>query len=908
MKKRIFRYNWALCVVVVLLSACNKDDEQERVSFALSVADRYSSDSKVWLNGYQPVFAEDEEVWINGETYLIDTRSGSTAVYDVAKAGSYRAVFPASWVSGIKEGAPLVTFPDMQVYRTDGIHQLVENPMVAYASGSASTLNFYNVASLVTVNIHNGYGKALKIKYVAIYTDIAPLSGTASITGFAGNEPEISVEQGITNVSIDCSSTESLADGGTLPVTLAIPPINEGVKLYVDVYMTGVGDDAEGKKKYSFTRDTRTNKTIARNQIGVINVNLANDEYTHECGLFWGSGNNEKDPYIIMDKTDLGLLRALVKNGDATYNDPGKHFLQTAHIDISDSTSWSGIGTSTHPFVANYDGSCASVKLGITSVSGPTGIFGCVGGGGATIKNLYAKGSITNDAAYAAGGICGEIVGSITIDSCYNEANITGQYASSSADHNVGGIVGKISGDTVTVSHCINKSTASLTKKYGYGGGIVGYVYDATSCTISQCKNLAALSTTDEGYLGGICGYVSAITSFSQDSNKAAVSGGSTNSIGGIVGKASVRTTFEYCGNTHAVSGGNSVGGFLGNTTATDETAGNETTFTSCKNSGAISGSGYDGGFVGQSTHPLIFTTDTNSGKISASGTCLGGFCGYSTKIVRFFSCGNTGKNLTTSNEDYDVYSSATTTSGETGVGGFVGKCAYTRFYNCTNSASINGNMNVGGFCGRTDNIHFDSCLNSGSIYGRRSGGNDCAVGGFIGYIYATGNTYSSINNSVNRGSVTGLGQEVGGFVGYQRALDSIVNCYNIGSVSGANAKNYAGGIAGYIKDYNCYIINCYVKINSTTSSCSGSVYGIQNSTYSKITLCYANSNHGASSNNAITTYDEGTGALTAGQTVNGATRSTLYDALHNWHLANDTYSDWKTETVPHLNWEPSSK
>ena len=656
MKSSIMKYHislrFAIIVALLSLAACQKDEE--RVDFALRVADRYNAGgSKVYMDGNTPKFAKNEAVKINGETYLVDTRSGSPAVYDVAKASAYYAIFPASWVNGSASSTPSVTFPVMQVYKTDDEgHQLVENPMVAYTTEDGAALNFYNVASLAKVHIVNNYGSSLKIKYVALYTDDTPLSGPASISGFTGSTPEVSLTSGITNVSIDCAALPTLTDGNSVDVTFSLPPI-ESVVLYVDVYMTS--PDEEETTKYSFTKKTANGKTIHRNEMGVINVTLnngSNPDDVKTCGAFWGGGGSEDDPFIIMNKKDLERLQTLVAAGDdGTYNAPNRYYLQTANIDLGDELAWSGIGTSTYPFEANYDGSEALVTLNIYSETGSTGVFGYVGSDDddTFIKNLRVKGQITNSAEQAVGSVCGTVVGdeTVTIENCTSYVNITGTYGSTSTAHIMGGIVGNVTAGEISINDCDNHGT--ITKTYGYAGGILGHVAStATGCLIDGCTNDAQLKSYTTGYMGGICGYAEHASTIQNCINEGLMVGRRTDggtetsllNIGGIAGYVS-RCVIDRCTNTGVVTGYQHVGGIVG------YIAGG--TVSRCHNTADVTGySAGVGGIVGYA-YTAVLTIDgcLNEGSIAITGSPsqaeVAGIIGYSNVGLTIKNTGNRG-------------------------------------------------------------------------------------------------------------------------------------------------------------------------------------------------------------------------------------------------------------------------
>lgn len=665
------RHYISILLMVLLFSACQKDEP--RVSFGLQVADRYNGgDSKVYMDGYKPQFISNEAIKINGETYLIDIRGGSPAVYDVAKANDYYAIYPASWVNGNASSAS-ITFPNMQTYKYDETlgEQIIENPMVAYANSNGETLRFYNVASLAKVQIKNEYGSPLKVKYVALYTDDTPLSGPATIKYFNTDTAKISLSSGITNVSIDCSDLPTLANGETKEVTFALPPI-KNVVLYVDVYMTSADD--EETTKYSFTKKTANGKTIGRNEMGVIKVTLSNTgtDAVKTCGLFWGSGTSEADPFIIMNKTDLIHFKDCINNdetydnGTKYYNATGTYYLQTANIDLSDEYSWPGIGTSAHPFIANYDGSNTSITLNITGVTAPTGIFGYVGGGNDSfIKNLNAKGQITNSVIQSIGGIIGTVVGAgkLTVKNCSNATVLNGVYNQSTNEtqHILGGIVGSVTAGSIVIKSCRN--TGGISKYYGYAGGIVGYISKdiSSACEIDSCLNTAKIESKTRGCIGGICGYINASVSTYQTIknciNTGMIVGNTTNScqyVGGIVGYGKVNLT--KCTNSGDVNGYKQVGGIIGYCVGQK--------MIKCKNLGNIS-SNYTmmGGLIGQAyTNDIWLDGCLNTGTItsttSSSPAEAAGLIGYSNVGLTIVNCGNTGN--VTGNRDVGGLSNRT--------------------------------------------------------------------------------------------------------------------------------------------------------------------------------------------------------------------------------------------------------
>lgn len=122
---------------------------------------------------------------------------------------------------------------------------------------------------------------------------------------------------------------------------------------------------------------------------------------------------------------------------------------------------------------------------------------------------------------------------------------------------------------------------------------------------------------------------------------------------------------------------------------------------------------------------------------------------------------------------------------------------------NCVNNGAVTASSKAaGGIFGGTFTVDgyghnvIENCVNNGKI----KGGNSYYTGGIVGTGRAT-DIYSCVNN----GTVSATGQYTGGISGGNNTADSlangkIYNCYNTGSVTGAD---YTGGIVGVAKSVN---------------------------------------------------------------------------------------------------------
>lgn len=310
----------------------------------------------------------------------------------------------------------------------------------------------------------------------------------------------------------------------------------------------------------------------------------------------------------------------------------------------------------------------------------------------------------------------------------------------------IGGIVGTnastvagVSGTPVlTNARCIIKDAVSkvdITASGStniYAGGIAGNnsyseVYNETG-VIENVKNEGAISVTDSSQ---------------------AKTGGIVGNNAGQVSKAE---------NTGAVTGTWHVGGILGYSNNSKNTA---VINSELHNSGTVTGIGafsYVGGIVGQ-VFQGKFDDLSNGGTVTVNATNTG----YAGGIIG--------------------HNSSTNSSGS--------------FTNLSNSGAITGNVTnagyAGGIFGENDAaLEFEKFNNSGTIKGNGW------IGGIIGY-----NNGGAIKNSYNTGVVAGTGAGalqllVGGIVGNNNS-GSVTNVYNTGAVSadkGTSTKTcFAGGI-----------------------------------------------------------------------------------------------------------------
>lgn len=407
--------------------------------------------------------------------------------------------------------------------------------------------------------------------------------------------------------------------------------------------------------------------------------------------------------------------------------------------------------------------------------SGDLSFTGVFDGAGYTISNLYINSST---AEY--GGLFGVSAGKIAnVQLSGIDYNFTGGIKS------IGGLVGYNLGITSALAGSVRnvqtsgKITASnLTSGAVFIGGIVGTnastvagVSGTPVLTNARCIIKDAVSKVDitasgstNIYAGGIAGNNSYSEVYNEtgvienvkNEGATSVTDSSQAKTGGIVGNNAGQVSKAE--NTGAVTGTWHVGGILGYSNNSKNTA---VINSELHNSGTVTGIGafsYVGGIVGQ-VFQGKFDDLSNGGTVTVNATNTG----YAGGIIG--------------------HNSSTNSSGS--------------FTNLSNSGAITGNVTnagyAGGIFGENDAaLEFEKFNNSGTIKGNGW------IGGIIGY-----NNGGAIKNSYNTGVVAGTGAGalqllVGGIVGNNNS-GSVTNVYNTGAVSadkGTSTKTcFAGGI-----------------------------------------------------------------------------------------------------------------
>lgn len=263
MKKYYFLFT--ALAVLALTTGCKKD--QELVTLSAHI----DQPSKTYINDNRyPCWHNGDQVHINNATYSISSASGPSAeIVDVVSADAYRAIFPARLVTSGSDisysaGIP-VTLPSTQVYTMEDGHQRVDAPMGAYIT-SGTSLQFYNLCSIVRVTVNNATGSNLSVDRIILKTDNARLSGTgvATIDGTA---------ESIISMDGTASHSVSLKIPGNSPVTVAQTPVS------FDIIVPGFPTDNVTITLYTtdgyFFELTKNNVALTHNTVTTVRLNVS---------------------------------------------------------------------------------------------------------------------------------------------------------------------------------------------------------------------------------------------------------------------------------------------------------------------------------------------------------------------------------------------------------------------------------------------------------------------------------------------------------------------------------------------------------------------------------------------------------------------------------------------------------
>ena len=584
--------------------------------------------------------------------------------------------------------------------------------------------------------------------------------------------------------------------------------------------------------------------------------------FEKETADFEGEGT-AANPYKIQNVDDLKKLAENVNNGEAYAN---TYFKLTANIDLKNEP-WTPIGTKvytgefgqseTRHFKGTFDGDGHQIaNLTITGRNEYVGLFGYVRN--ATIQNCNVAGEVSG--YNFAGGIVGAVDGKTNnILNCSFQGNVTGNMY-------VGGIVGQVQ-NQCEVSSCYAIGTvhggndkvggiagegrgaikncyvlADVSASGKFAGGITGDTYNLA---IENCYYSGMVSAS--GSAGGIVGNAWGGTIKNCVSLAESVTGSNANRIVGE-NRATLTDNYAWDGttvNNATVSADNAAGLNGADLTYTNETLspqfsdifGSDNSaweFTDnglpiLKNVGGtqfselpkcMTGVGFDG--FGIKTNPYLIEDAKDlkllAEKVNSGERYEGKYFKQTADIdlnnepwTPIGTVINNGKDAKPFKGTFDGDGYKITNLKVTGNSNNAGLFGYTQdatIKNCNVTGEVKGFNDVGGIVGNADGkTQILSCSFRGDVTGE-----DSYIGGIAGSARGTIKNCYALADVTATATATATGVNAGGIAGKAYGV-TIENCYYSGEVS---AKDYAGGIAGYVSGAKT-IRNCVSLAESVT-------------------------------------------------------------------------------------------
>ena len=165
-------------------------------------------------------------------------------------------------------------------------------------------------------------------------------------------------------------------------------------------------------------------------------------------------------------------------------------------------------------------------------------------------------------------------------------------------------------------------------------------------------------------------------------------------------------------------------------------------------------------------------------------------------------------------------------TTGTAYTGGLAGS-TNANVVDCVVEGNVSGATPVGGLVGEAKTGEITKSKYNGEV---TSTANNAIVGGLVG------NSYANISEcySVGTAQCAATGSKVGGLVGINNDVKTILNCY---STSIVTAEQNGGGLVGY--NYGL-VSKCYAQGKVTSTKIAGGIVGYNDGTNATVQNCFA--------------------------------------------------------------------
>ena len=276
-------------LAALLATSCQKDDLGRILTATI---EQYESNDKSATKAY--INADNYACWeagdlvnINGTQCTVSFEEGTQGAANSAKIDgtslptdqALMAFYPADRIDGTT-----VSFPQVQNYRENNGHQLIDNPMAAYCPADGTELRFRNLAALLKVTITAPSTQDLSLNTILVKgDDDQMLWGRSQLTLDYQNKPMLSkVTEGGTNV---CLSFENhpvvISAGNSKSFYIVVPAGSDFFNFTIHVVTS---------QKVIYKKESKINQTLPRNHIGALTYTPADDDAVVGPAIFY-TGN-----------------------------------------------------------------------------------------------------------------------------------------------------------------------------------------------------------------------------------------------------------------------------------------------------------------------------------------------------------------------------------------------------------------------------------------------------------------------------------------------------------------------------------------------------------------------------------------------------------------------------------------
>ena len=439
-----------------------------------------------------------------------------------------------------------------------------------------------------------------------------------------------------------------------------------------------------------------------------------------------------------------------------------------SNLDLSEFTNWQPIGSKNNPFTSILQGNGYSIENLVIDRGNNIGLFTALSG--ATIDNLVVEvASIAGDSDV--GALAGRAENSAISRLQVRAASASSTLSATGA--NIGGILGAITGTTITNATSDLSIVGGNTDNADNVGGIVGYV---SSSDISYAYSSGSVSVigSDPDNVGGLVGYMQNYSAISYSSASSSVTSNGSDSwaYGGLVGRMRNNSTISYSSASGSVTsnGDNSdhYGGLVGRLTRSSTIS-----YSSASGSVTSTGNNSDlyGGLVGELDISSTISDSSASGGVTSNGINSDLYGGLVGRLIRSstISYSSASGSVTSTGGSSDLYG---------GLVGIVADISTISYSSAIGNIISDGRMNenYGGLVGwlsKDSTISYSSA--SGNIISRFSNSNyGGLVGGSNAEISKGEIIHSWSSSSVFANNPAGLVNMHSGDLGFSYALGAV--------------------------------------------------------------------------------------------------------------------------------------